>query len=250
MKNWRVIKICVLAAVVMFMMGAEMRADVRYGYVKQPLIVIDPGHGGRDGGVKGPTGVLEKTVVIVLARSLAQRLEADYRVQLTRTDDYDLALLERTALVNQLQAALYISLHCGGSFLHQAKGVTLFYFDRGDRTHSISEPNVDEELSKKSGPTPWDEIQTRHQTDSKILAFTLQQHLESVPLSASVRVREAPLAVLMGANAPAVLMEVGYLSNPEEEKRLSDPEYLSKMAAGIEKAIKAYFSKKVWLPSR
>ena len=97
---------------------------------------------------------------------------------------------------------------------------------------------------------PWDQIQTRHQTDSKILAFTLQQYLESAGLNVGVGVREAPLAVLMGANMPAVLMEVGYLSNPDEEKRLSDPEYLSKMAAGIEKAIKAYFSKKVWLPSR
>ncbi len=235
---------------VMFTLGADMRSSARYGHVKQPLIVIDPGHGGHDGGVKGPTGVMEKTVVIVLARSLARRLEADYRIQLTRTDDYDLALLDRTALANQLQAALYISLHCGGSFRHQAKGVTLFYFNRGDRTPSVSEPNVDEELAGKSGPTPWDQIQMRHQTDSKILAFTLQQYLESTGLNVGVGVREAPLAVLMGANMPAVLMEVGYLSNPDEEKRLSDPEYLSKMAAGIEKAIKAYFSKKVWLPSR
>jgi len=238
----------ILASGMLLALVTEILAKERYNITKQPIIVIDPGHGGHSSGVQGPTGVLEKTVTLALAQTLARRLETDYRIKISRTDDYDLALTGRTAIANRSQAALFISLHTGGSFLHQTNGVTVFYFDRKEKEAPFSEPTSDGLFTDNPARPHWKTIQKRHLIDSKILAFTLQHHFEAVRPDAKIRVQRAPLTVLMGANMPAVLIEVGYLSNPVEEKKLLNPEYLLNIAASIEKGINEFFSKKIWHP--
>ncbi len=223
----------------------EILAQERFYKTRQPIIVIDPGHGGRSSGVQGPAGVLEKTVTLALAQTLASRLEADFRVKLTRTGDYDLVLADRTAIANQSQAALLISLHTGGSFLYQTDGMTLFYFTRKAKKAPFAEPIPDDSFEDNLASPYWKSVQERYFIDSKILAFTLQHHFEAARPDVRIRVQRAPLAILMGANMPAVLIEVGYLSNPAEEKKLSDPEFRLNIAIRIEKAIKEYFSKKL-----
>jgi len=95
---------------------------------QKKIIVIDPGHGGYDNGAQGPDGTFEKNVTLTLARIIAEELGNTYRVILTRTDDYLLDIPARTAAANHLEADLFISIHAGGSFLHQASGMSLYYF--------------------------------------------------------------------------------------------------------------------------
>jgi len=235
----------ILTSGLAFILVTEILAKERFYITRQPIIVIDPGHGGRASGVKGPAGVLEKTVTLALAQTLARRLEADYRVKLTRTDDYDMALVGRTAIANQLQAALFISLHTGGSFLYQTDGVTVFYFTRHEKKAPFSVPAPDDLFLDNLVQPDWKSVQEQHLIDSKILAFTLQHHFEAARPDVKIRVQHAPLAVLMGANMPAVLIEVGYLSNPVEEKKLLSQKFMQSVAISIEKAIKDYFSKKL-----
>ncbi len=235
----------ILASGLAFALATTILAKERFYITGQPIIVIDPGHGGSSSGVQGPTGVLEKTVTLALAQTLARHLEADYRVKLSRTGDYDLALAGRTTIANQLQAALFISLHTGGSFLYQTDGVTVFYFGRQEKKTSFSEPAPDDLFDDNLARSYWNSIQEQHLIDSKILAFTLQHHFETARPDAKIRVQRAPLAVLMGADMPAVLVEVGYLSNPAEEKKLLNPEFRLNIAISIEKAIKDFFSKKL-----
>ena len=235
----------ILTSGLAFILVTEILAKERFYITRQPIIVIDPGHGGRASGVKGPAGLLEKTVTLALAQTLARRLEADYRVKLTRTDDYDMALVGRTAIANQLQAALFISLHTGGSFLYQTEGVTVFYFTRHEKKAPFSAPAPDDLFLDNLAQPDWKSVQEQHLIDSKILAFTLQHHFEVARPDVKIRVQHAPLAVLMGANMPAVLIEVGYLSNPVEEKKLLSQKFMQNVTLSIEKAIKDYFSKKL-----
>ena len=98
--------------------------------IQKKTIAIDPGHGGYDKGARGPDGTFEKTVTMELARVLALELEKTYNVILTRTDDYWIDILKRTAMANHLNADMFISIHTGGSFLHQASGISLYYYEK------------------------------------------------------------------------------------------------------------------------
>ena len=92
------------------------------------IIVIDPGHGGQDFGAKGSDGTLEKTVTLELARLIASQLEPEFKVVLTRTDDYQVELDDRTALANHLKAAIFISIHTGAGFVHSTTGTSIYYY--------------------------------------------------------------------------------------------------------------------------
>ena len=98
-----------------------------YNLVQKKTIVLDPGHGGYDKGAQGPDGTFEKNVTMEFARVLAAKLEKTYKVVLTRTDDYLVDSLKRTAMANHLHADLFISIHTGGSFLHHARGISFYY---------------------------------------------------------------------------------------------------------------------------
>ncbi|MBT8358976.1 MAG: N-acetylmuramoyl-L-alanine amidase, partial [Deltaproteobacteria bacterium] len=91
-------------------------------------VVLNPGHGGHDHGVKGPAGTLEKNVTLGLAQLIRDQLKKKYKIILTRSDDYWVDIPGRTAVANHKKADLFISIHAGGSFLHQAKGINIFYY--------------------------------------------------------------------------------------------------------------------------
>ena len=105
------------------------------------VIVLDPGHGGRECGARGPDGTLEKTVTLALARLIAAELERDFKVTLTRTDDYHVDLNDRTALANHLKADVFISFHTGGSFVYSTTGTIIYYYQNVAESSSITEEN-------------------------------------------------------------------------------------------------------------
>ncbi|MFO7494118.1 MAG: N-acetylmuramoyl-L-alanine amidase, partial [Desulfobacterales bacterium] len=96
--------------------------------VQRPVVVVDPGHGGNDVGVRGGQGVSEKDRMLALALELQKALAPTCRVELTRSGDDQVDLARRTALANHLEASLFVSLHAGGSFLHGPRGATIYFF--------------------------------------------------------------------------------------------------------------------------
>jgi len=206
-------------------------------------IVLDPGHGGHETGAKGPGGTLEKTVSLNLARKIASVLKDHFRVILTRSDDYWLDIPERTAVANNARADLFVSLHTSAGFLHQQTGSSVFFF------REASEPMPSSEIAAAKPPdgmdsaVPWDTIQSRHLKSSQELARLMYQYLIHPDTSKQGGVQGAPLMVLRGADMPAVLIEPGYLTNPVEEKMLTDPETMARVAEKISNAIIVYLKK-------
>jgi N-acetylmuramoyl-L-alanine amidase len=214
--------------------------------MKEKIIVIDPGHGGYDKGAQGTDGTFEKMVTMEFARMLAEELKKTYKVVLTRTDDYWIDILDRTALANHLKADMFISIHTGGSFLHQASGLLVYYYEK--ISASVFMPEA--EPMKTSGNSNlneiWSDIQNRHQKDSKILAerilYSLKERKEEHN-EYTAGIQGAPLMVLEGADMPAILIEIGYITNPKEEKSLNDIVSMSFLAQKIKKGIDIFFEK-------
>ncbi len=208
----------------------------------RPIIVLDPGHGGSEIGARGADGTVEKTVALELVQMIAAELQRDYKVVLTRTDDYHLKLDNRTALANQLKADVFVSLHTGGSFSFSAAGTIVYHFrDASMSASTRGESQVDK---SEMGPTPipWDRLQDSYREKSKVLARMIHSRLSKINSIKDSRVQGAPLAVLQGAHMPAILIEAGYLTNPAEEKNLRDRRFLMNLAAEISKGIEEFLS--------
>ena len=211
------------------------------GYRK--IIVLDPGHGGQDSGAKGADQTLEKKVALQLARQVEAGLASQFKVALTRTDDYHVALYNRTAMANHLKAHLFISIHTGAGFTHSTSGTTVYYYK------NLPDVNTGQKLPpqavsrKGNQPILWRNVQLGHIEQSQALAHKIAARLKN-STTAQVQVERAPLAVLQGADMPAVLIEIGHLTNPAEEKKLSDNRYVidlaEKISSGIEEFIKQY----------
>jgi N-acetylmuramoyl-L-alanine amidase len=204
-------------------------------------IVIDPGHGGHETGAKSSAGTQEKAVALSLARLIESELKGKYRVILTRTDDYGLEVPQRADIANHAKANVFISIHAGGSFEHQAGGITIYYFK--ETSGSISPDKKSEgRAGLDDDPILWDRLQQKHVTSSRRLAERLRKHISQQINFMPCRITTAPLLVLRGADMPAVLIEAGYLTNPDNEKYLSNEKDLRKIAramtAGIEDFIR------------
>ena len=214
--------------------------NLNFGKNKK-TVVIDPGHGGHDKGAQGPNGIFEKNVTLSLAGIIAEQLEKSYNVLLTRMGDYWLDCTTRTATANHMKADLFISLHTGGSFLRQARGMYLYYCKRSSgQTLAIDDLHA---KSPKSNNIQmhWTHIQDRHQTASRLLTQLMKHHINKYMAFEKSEIKGAPLMVLEGADMPAILIEIGYISNPTEEKSLSDINVLSNIAKGIRSGIDDFF---------
>jgi N-acetylmuramoyl-L-alanine amidase len=208
---------------------------VYWGRAKK-TVVLDPGHGGADAGARSSDGILEKQLALALSRQLVDQLGDAYRVRLTRSDDYWLDIDGRTDVANNLNADVFIGIHAAASFASTAKGICIYYYkETAGGNLAGAEPT-----QNTQAPLPvWDRLQLRHVHTSRMLAQSLRGQLS--PLSQST-VLAAPLLVLRGADMPAVLIEVGYLSNPEDTRSLRDPRYLESLALAITDGVNAFFS--------
>ena len=204
-------------------------------------IVVDAGHGGHDTGTIGPNGVMEKDVVLDVAlrlgRLLQTRLGAD--VIYTRDDDTFIPLETRTAIANEHQADLFISIHANSSSDPEARGVETYYLnftsnanalEVAARENAVSEKSIFElqDLVKKI--TLKDKIE-----ESRELATDVQQCLYGglATRKSTLRdrgVKKAPFVVLIGANMPSILAEISFVSNPTDEAKMDTPEYRQKIA--------------------
>ena len=204
------------------------------------VIVLDPGHGGHDLGAVGPSGLAEKSVTLALAKKLKDALAGTYAVHLTRDGDYWLNIEKRTAMANHHSADIFISLHAGGSFHHKARGMAIFYF--GPSTSQGLAPQK-ERLAVQDGehPTPWNHIQSMYAKKSQVLANLVHRELVARLNPMNRGIHKAPCSVLRGADMPAILVEIGYLSHPAEEKELKDFGILSAAAVAMGQGIREFF---------
>ena len=207
--------------------------------LKKKTIVIDPGHGGKDIGTRGPGGSFEKTVTMNVAEALKNHLNEMFRVVLTRQGDYSLDIFSRTAVANHEEASVFISLHTGASRFHSASGFNIFHIEIPLRL-----PSEDQQNSRdfEGGVRDWDDIQKNHASRSAVLAREIGKQLMGEKKAAH-HIREAPILVLKGADMPAVLVEIGFITNPSEEKMLSDPDYLGELSKALSDAIRIFLEK-------
>jgi N-acetylmuramoyl-L-alanine amidase len=224
-------------------------------------IVIDPGHGGTETGAIGPGGVQEKGLTLLLAQALASRLQQKLpvRVVLTHSEDANLPLDTRAAIANQNRADLFISIHLNSSLGAGAHGAeTYFLSSQATDTRAASaarSENAERAAQEGAAGTPagaadaaqddlrlilWDLAQTRHLTESQRLANLIQGELNETLQLKDRGVKQAPFRVLMGAAMPAVLVEVGFLSNPEEEAKLQDAAYRADLVEALVRAVTRY----------
>jgi N-acetylmuramoyl-L-alanine amidase len=222
----------------------------------EPLqtLVIDPGHGGHDVGAVGPTGLQEKELALDIARRLAVLLQEELgvRIVLTRARDQFIGLRERTTLANRERADLFVSIHVNAAPVAAATG-TETYFLSNEATDGAARRAAEYEnrlIGVDAGPRSgqpevlrsilWDLAQSDFQQESSRVAEALQNHLDRALRRPSRGVKQAPFYVLGGAAMPAVLVEIGFISNPQEEQRLRDDGYRDRIARALSAGIAAY----------
>jgi N-acetylmuramoyl-L-alanine amidase len=209
-------------------------------------IAIDPGHGGEDEGVKGPRGTKEKDLALAVARRLKAAIEGrlGIRVLLTRDEDRNVPLDGRTAMANNNKADLFISLHANASFRKTAAGASILYasFDR-EAEQAARASLGSERLPAFGGGLRevdlvfWELAQIRHVKHSAELAMFLEEQLhDKIPLSAHA-VDRAPLDVLESANMPAVMIEMGYLTNDEQETQMAGADFQNTLVQAVFDAV-------------
>jgi N-acetylmuramoyl-L-alanine amidase len=210
-------------------------------------IVIDPGHGGADAGAHGPSGIEEKSVTLEVARRVRGLIEArlGIRVILTRDDDRPVGADERAALANNSKADLFLSLHANAAPSPIVAGAEVFHL-RLDREGEDARRTAQAEavsLPILGGATreveviQWDLAQARHVEASAVLAGMLEEELSKRVTMSPRPLQQAPLRVLVGANMPAALVEMAYLTNPEQEKVVRSEAYQGLIAQAIYDAI-------------
>jgi len=213
-------------------------------------IVIDPGHGGDDAGAKGAQGTIEKTITLGVARRLKAALEArlGVRVLLTRDGDQTVAADQRAALANNNKADLFISLHANASIRPAVSGAEVFYLDLsgyGDDAQKASRGTA-EALPVVGGGSrdieiiPWELAQSRHIGQSAAFARAVESALrERVPMNARA-LQQAPMRVLVGVNMPAVLVELGFLTNAAQEQQLAGDQFQNTLVQSLVEGIVRY----------
>ncbi|HTM87591.1 MAG TPA: N-acetylmuramoyl-L-alanine amidase [Terriglobales bacterium] len=229
------------------------RSLIRALGLKIGKIVIDPGHGGHDTGTIGPHGLEEKNLVLDvgmrLGRLLEQRLGAD--VVYTRDDDTFVPLETRTAIANQAQADLFISIHANSSHDQEARGVETYYLNFTTSRDALEVAARENAISDQS----------IYQLQQLVKTIALQEKVEeSREFAADVQralytglagrnpaihdrgVKKAPFVVLIGAKMPSILAEISFVSNPQDERKLRSPAYRQHIALALYRGIARYAS--------
>ncbi|MBN2245673.1 MAG: N-acetylmuramoyl-L-alanine amidase [Candidatus Aminicenantes bacterium] len=210
-------------------------------------IVIDPGHGGLETGAKGKFGALEKDITLSVSKKLQALIERNlsYRVVTTRDQDVDVSLENRAAIANNNRAYVFISVHVNGSYRKDARGSETFFLslnatDEEARRLAYLENNSGEIESKIAGEDEddimmilWDMAQTNYIKQSSQLAEFIQSELNSLLGTVNRGIKQAPFKVLTGVACPAVLVEIAFISNPQEEQQLTTPSFQEKVARAI-----------------
>ena len=209
-----------------------------------PVIALDPGHGGLDSGqplpIESPPELLEKAFALQIANRIRRRLDSTpFEAVLTRTRDVDLNLEQRSAIANYYQPRAFVSLHLGRSIASHVSGPVVFVHTRRQGARQPSSSSRSGNSDQRLQLLPWDQGQQPHLSGSRRLANLLQQKLNALFESRN-RVVEAPLTVLAPVDAPAVLVELGFVSNSSDAEKLRSPAFQEQIAAALVAALEEF----------
>ncbi|RMD62201.1 MAG: N-acetylmuramoyl-L-alanine amidase [Alphaproteobacteria bacterium] len=222
----------------------------------RPTIVIDPGHGGVDPGARGLSGILEKKITLDYARELRRRLLATgrYRVVMTRDDDTFIRLRDRIKIAQEHQGDLFVSLHANNHKRHTIRGASVYTLSQ---TASDAEAEALAAKENKADIIAGIDLSEQPEEVSKILidlarreTMNLSKHFANTLVAELGKVtkllrnthRFAGFAVLKSPTVPSVLLEIGYLSNPKEERLLRSAKHRARVIAAAVRAINEYFA--------
>lgn len=212
--------------------------------------MLDPGHGGDDGGARGPKGLKEKAAALAIGRMVAEKLEAaGFEATFTREDDRLIPLWDRARAANTQGADLFISLHLNAAKARSARGSEVYFLSlgKGDNAALVAAENAAAGGGQGNPDTVLASIledlaQKAYLQDSERLAVAIQGQLNRLSGIKERGVKQAPFIVLRGAAMPAVLVEVAFISNPKEEAKLKDPVFRAKVADAITLGVRRYFA--------
>ncbi|HXM69492.1 MAG TPA: N-acetylmuramoyl-L-alanine amidase, partial [Thermoanaerobaculia bacterium] len=220
------------------------------------VVVVDPGHGGVDPGTTGISGIYEKELTLAAAKELKRQLEASgrYQVVLTRDKDVFLPLRERVQLARTARAELFISLHADSIGSDSIVGSSVYTLSEKasdaqaaalaaneNKADTIAGANLDG-YSGEVADILIDLAQRETKNDSAKYAHDLVQELDRSGRMLEHASRSAGFAVLKAPDVPSVLLEMGYLSNPQEERELRDPAYRVRLMTAVKRAVDIYFA--------
>ncbi len=226
-----------------------------------PLVVLDPGHGGRDPGAVGAGGTAEKRVALAVALELRRRLETGgrCRVALTRTTDTFVPLLHRVELAREREAALLLSIHADAApreHAGQARGASVYTLaeeasdplaaglarreNLADRAGGLRLPSVSPEVQRILLSLMRQETRAGSERAARLAVSALERDVRLLPHPH----RRAGFVVLKAPDVPAALIECGFLSHPEDEAALRRPEHRARVAAALAGAVQRYLARR------
>ncbi len=225
--------------------------------LKIRTVVIDAGHGGHDPGAIGPSGLKEKDVTLKVAKALKEKLDKEGRkfgitnVYLTRSDDRFIPLEERTGIAKKHGADLFISIHCNAARNKQAYGTETYILsltkDQGSLAVAARE-NATTGISRSEMANVLKQylLSAKIEESERFAGYVQNSVVKN--LSANYQpvrnkgVKKAPFVVLIGADIPSILVETAFITNPRDEKRLKDKDYIEELADGIFAGVKRFSS--------
>ena len=216
-------------------------------------VVIDPGHGGKDPGAIGRCGLREKDVTLDISKRLKEILEIEgFQTLLTRSDDRFIPLAKRSQIANNYEADFFVSIHVNSAKVKNAKGFEVFYLaEAADEAAKelaqeenaclkFEQASFDLKSSSDLEGILWDLVSTENRAESIQLASNISKEAKKSLWVYQRGVKSAKFYVLKGARMPAILVEVGFVSNRDEEQKLKDPNYRDSIAMAIAKGILNY----------
>ncbi len=223
------------------------------------IVALDPGHGGEDPGAVGPSGLREKDVVLAVALQLRDKLNAlpGLRVMMTRDADFFVPLHERVRKARRVQADLFVSIHADAFFKPEARGASVFALS----TKGASSAAARWMAERENAADQVGGVNVAHVRDPQLLQAMLDmstaaQIKDSLKLGHEVlgrmgrvgrlhkkQVEQAGFAVLKAPDIPSILVETAFISNPEEEAQLRDPDYRAKLVDALASGIQRYFER-------
>jgi N-acetylmuramoyl-L-alanine amidase len=218
------------------------------------VVVVDAGHGGHDVGAVSNRGIMEKDVNLGVAKELRRYLEkqSDVKVVLTRENDSHIELADRAEIANSSGGDLFLSLHCNSWFNDGAHGLETYFLSPANSDYAKSVEAAENQAAQAASAAEpddiefivWELVQNRFISSSSELAETIQTNVTRDLGLPDRGVRQAGFRVLVGAYMPAVLIELGFLSHKQEERKLGERSYQRQLAEAIGDAILLYRDKR------
>ena len=225
--KWQKCSIVFFSLMMFFMVGVAANAET----IKK-VVLIDPAHGGEDQGVIGVDRVAEKDLTLSMALALKKQLagEAGMIVVLTRETDQTLSVAERKAIIVKEKPDVVLSIHVNAGFGKNASGFELYY---------PGFKQVDVSVNAGKNKAPMDE--TKHLNDTVKLARLVRQNFDTLFPRKGRGLREAETPLVEGLKVPTLILEMGFITNPDEKKKMSTQKTQNDIARALARSIKDYF---------